>query len=112
MFVSKLLEGVIVIDQGRSRRAIRPKFLHRIMLVWVFRYFASLPMVVLARWQKMLVGAVIAQGRVVPVPGGDSGVIIGTVENAASPGVEQRAIAPAGGWEYARQHAARHRASA
>ena len=100
MLVSKLLDGVMVVEQDASRRAFRPKFLHRIMLAWIFRYFASLPMPVLAKWQKSLIAEVMAEGVLVPVPNRDSDVIIGMVENATASPVEGKPIAPVADWEY------------
>ena len=80
MLVSKLVDGVIIVQNGASRRAIRPKFVHRLLLAWVFRNFISLPMPVLAKWQKALVATVMADSLFIPVPAEDSDVIIGTLE--------------------------------
>lgn len=112
MLLPKLLEGVVVLEREGSRRAVRPRFLHRIMLVWVFRHFSSLPLVVLSRWQRMLLAVIVAQGIIVPVPGRDSGTIIGTVESGISPAAEEEPLATEGGWDYARRGPAGNRASA
>jgi hypothetical protein len=56
------------------------------MLTWTFRNFASLPILVLASWQKAVITAIVADGVVVSVPSADSGMIIGTVENVPMAG--------------------------
>jgi hypothetical protein len=112
MLVSKLFDGVIVVQVGTSRRALRPKFVRRIMLAWVFRHFASLPMAVLTQWQKNLIVAVMAQGVIIPVPREDSNTIIGTVEGVTTPTVRGKSLAPSTDWEYVRRRAAGNRASA
>jgi hypothetical protein len=87
MLVSKLVDGLFIVQHGTSRRAFRPKFVHRLLLAWVFRNFISLPVSVLAKWQKTLIVAVMADGLFVPVPPENSAAIIGTVESATTPPV-------------------------
>ncbi len=99
MLVSKLLDGVVVVERGSSRRAFRPKFVHRLLLAWVFRNFASLPMSVLTTRQKTLIADVIAKAGTIPVPNGDSGTIIGTVESVTTPSSRRKPSAPATDWE-------------
>jgi hypothetical protein len=103
MLVSKLLNGVVVVECRSSRRAFRPKFTHRLLLTWLFRNFASLPMSVLTTRQKTLVADIIANGRTIPVPDGDLGTIIGTVESVIPPPGNGKPVASSGGWEFARQ---------
>jgi hypothetical protein len=115
MLVSKLLDGVIVVEQRASRRAFRPKFAHRIMLSWTFRNFTSLPILVLANWQKAVITAIVADGVVVSVPSADSGMIIGIVENVPMAGaaiVNKKPVTPALEWEYSASRPAGNRVSA
>jgi hypothetical protein len=112
MLVSKLLDGVVVVEHGTSRRAFRPKFLHRLMLVWIFRYFTALPMPVLSGWQRSLIIMVMTQGAIIPLPSRESGIIIGTVENAASPPVTDAPLPAIGDWDYAPRRASADRISA
>jgi hypothetical protein len=112
MLVSKLLEGVVVVERGSSRRAFRPKFVHRLLLAWLFRHFACLPMSVLTASQKALVANIIASGRTTPVPDGDFGTIIGTVENVIPQTAHGKPVASSTGWEFARRRATGDRISA
>jgi hypothetical protein len=112
MLVSKLLDGVVVVERGSSRRAFRPKFMHRIMLAWVFRNFASLPMSVLTPRQKTFIAEVMAKAGTVPVPYRDSCMIIGTVESATTPPSQSTPFAPSNDWECFPTHAAGNRVSA
>lgn len=105
MLVSKLLQGVVVVERGSSRRAFRPKFVHRLLLAWLFRNFASLPMSVLTARQKTLVANIIAKGRTIPVPAGHFGPIIGTVENVIPQTANGKPVASSTGWEFARRRA-------
>jgi hypothetical protein len=112
MLVSKLVAGVIIVQYGASRRAFRPKFVHRLLLAWVFRNFISLPMPVLAKWQKTLIGAVMAEALFIPVPDEGSAAIIGTVESATTPPVNGKPVIPSTDWEYLRRRAVGNRLSA
>lgn len=109
MLVSKLVDGVIIVQHGASRRAFRPRFVHRLLLAWVFRNFISLPVSVLAKWQKALIAAVMAEALFIPVPPEDSAAIIGTVESATAPTVKGKPVAPAADWEYMRRRAVGNR---
>ena len=112
MLVSKLLDGVVVVERGSARRAFRPKFVHRLLLVWLFRHFASLPMSVLTAGQKTVVADIIANGRTIPVPDGDFGTIIGTVESVISPTAKGKPVTSSTGWEFAGRRATGNRVSA
>ena len=112
MFISKLLEGVVVVERGSSRRAFRPRFVHRLLLAWLFRHFASLPMSVLTASQKALVANIIANGRTIPVPDGDWGTIIGTVESVSPQAANGKPVASSAGWQFARRGATGNRISA
>jgi len=112
MLVSKLVDGVIIVQHGASRRAFRPRFVHRLLLAWVFRNFISLPVAVLAKWQRTLIGAVMADALFIPVPTEDSAAIIGTVESGATPTVNGKPAAPSADWEYLRRRAVGNRLSA
>jgi hypothetical protein len=112
MLISKLFQGVVVVECGSSRRAFRPKFVHRLLLAWLFRHFASLPMSVLTTRQKTLVADIIANGRTIPVPNGDFGTIIGTVESVIPQTAHGKPVAPSIGWEFAGRRATGNRISA
>jgi hypothetical protein len=112
MLVSKLIDGVMIVQRGTSRRAFRPKFVHRLLLAWVFRNFISLPVPVLAKWQKTLISAVMAEALFIPIPSGDSAAIIGTVESATPLPVHGKPVAPSADWEYLRRRAVGNRLSA
>jgi hypothetical protein len=112
MLVSKLLQGVVVVERGSSRRAFRPKFVHRLLLAWLFRNFASLPMSVLTTRQKAMVANIIAKGRTIPVPDGNFGTIIGTVESFVPQAANGKPVASSTGWEFARRRATGNRISA
>jgi hypothetical protein len=111
MLVSKLVDGVIIVQHGASRRAFRPRFVHRLLLAWVFRNFISLPVSVLAKWQKTLIAAVMAEALFIPVPTEDTAAIIGTVESA-TPTLKGKPVAPSADWEYMRRRAVGNRLSA
>lgn len=112
MLVSKLLDGVVVVERGSSRRAFRPKFAHRLLLAWLFRKFASLPMSVLTPRQKTMVADIIANGRTIAVPDGDLGTIIGTVESVIPQTANGKPVSSSTGWEFARRPATDNRISA
>ena len=107
--VSKLVDGVIIVQHGASCRAFRPRFVHRLLLTWVFRNFISLPVSVLAKWQKTLLAAVMAEALFIPVPPEDSAAIIGTVESATTPTVKGKPVAPSADWKYMRRRAVGNR---
>ena len=109
MLVSKLVDGVIIVQHGASRRAFRPRFVHRLLLAWVFRNFISLPVSVLAKWQKTLIAAVMAEALFIPVPPEDSAAIIGTVESATAPTVKGKPVASSADWKYMRRRAVGNR---
>jgi len=98
--LSKLIDGVLVIEQGMSRRAFRPGFLHCILLAWTFRYFPALPAMVLTSWQKAVISAVVRNGIPEPLPSKCSSTIIGTVENPIFPSPDAHGFAPNTDWEY------------
>lgn len=110
--LSKLFDGVVIVERGLSRRAFRPKFLHRLLLAWLFRNFAYLPFAVLSRSQKALVAEIIAKGRTAPVPNADQGTILGTVETAVTPAANGKPVTSSTGWEFAGRRASGNRVSA
>jgi hypothetical protein len=100
MLASKLIEGIIVIDHGAFRRAYRPRLAHRILLLWTFRYFPTLPTAVLARWQKGVLSAVVKNGVLAPLPQRGSNMIIGTAETRSFAFAGAHRIPPRSDWEY------------
>lgn len=108
----KLFSGVVVVERGTSRRAFRPKFFHCLLLAWLFRNFASLPMSVMSARQKALVGNIMANGRTTALPNADLGTIIGTVETVIAQTVHGKPVASTAGWDFASRRASGSRISA
>ena len=108
----KLFSGVVVVERGMSRRAFRPKFYHRLLLAWLFRNFASLPMSVMSARQKLLVGNIMANGRTAAVPNADLGTIIGTVETIITQTEHGKPVVSTAGWEFSSRRASGSRISA
>ena len=69
-------------------------------------------MSVLTSRQKTLVADIIAKGRTIPVPAGDFGTIIGTVESFIPQAANGKPVASSTGWEFARRRATGNRISA
>src|SRR5437868_1790274 len=112
MLVTKLLDGVVVVERGSSRRAFRPKFVQRLLLAWLFRHFATLPMAVLSGWQKAMVAKIISKGRTVPVPNADLGLILGIIETVVPQPRDGKPAESSTGWEFATRNATSNRISA
>ena len=67
-------------------RYLSPSFLERVYLLWTFRNFTSLPVVVLNRRQQKLVDRLCSQQKFVSLPfenGMFEQLLIGTVESLA-----------------------------
>jgi hypothetical protein len=94
MWTEKLFDGVLRVLTPLGPRSIRPAFLERLLLLWIFRHFQVLPMQVLSPWQRTLVESLCAGQRFVSSsqPDGRELPVLGTVERRPRVEVE---IAPA-----------------
>jgi hypothetical protein len=83
MWIERLLYGVLRVLTPLGPRYLSPSFLERVYLLWTFRNFTSLPLVVLNHRQQKLVGRLWSQQKFVSLSF-DNGLfeqpLIGTVE--------------------------------
>jgi hypothetical protein len=83
MWIERLQYGVLRVLTPLGPRYLSPPFLERVYLLWTFRNFASLPLVVLNHRQQKLVARLCSQQKFVSLPlesGGFEQPLIGTVE--------------------------------
>ena len=81
--LEKLNTGVLRVLTPLGPRYLKPSFIQRVYLIWVFRNFPSLPAKVLTARQQMLVDAMWSENRFVASPnsyGIQDAPIIGTLE--------------------------------
>ncbi|MBZ5719310.1 MAG: hypothetical protein LAO03_02910 [Acidobacteriia bacterium] len=81
MWMEKLSSGVLCILTPLGPRYIKPSFLQRVYLLWIFRHFPILPPQVLSLRQQRLFDALCNDDRYVAEPNqfGDAPVL-GTLE--------------------------------
>lgn len=88
MWIERLLYGLLQVLTPLGPRYLSPSFLERVYLLWTFRNFTSLPLVVLNHRQQKLVDQLCSQQKFVSLSF-DNGMfdqlLIGTVEHL-SPG--------------------------
>jgi hypothetical protein len=83
MWIERLLYGVLRVLTPFGPRYLSPSFLERVYLLWTFRNFTSLPLVVLNHRQQKLVDRLCSQQKFVFLPFENRGFeqpLIGTVE--------------------------------
>jgi hypothetical protein len=81
MWLEKLFFGVMRILTPLGPRYLKPSFMQRLYLLWVFRNFSTLPIKVLSRRQQRLVESICAQNRFVSFgAGSDDAPLLGTLE--------------------------------
>src|SRR6266699_511477 len=83
MWMQKLSDGVLRVLTPLGPRYIRPTFLQRIYILWIFRHFHVLPLQVLSGRQRALIESLCAQQRFVSLSPTDEfeyAPILGTVE--------------------------------
>ena len=82
MWIDKLSAGVLRVMTPIGPRYIRPSFLERLYLVWIFRYFHTLPQQVLSYRQQRLIDRLCTSQEFVSLlsNGFDEAPVIGTVE--------------------------------
>ena len=87
MWIERLLYGVLRVVTPLGPRYLSPSFLERVYLLWMFRNFSSLPVVVLNHRQRKLVNRLCSQQKFVPLPF-ENGMLdqplIGTVERLSA----------------------------
>jgi hypothetical protein len=90
MWLEKLSFGVLRILTPLGPRYLKPSFVQRLYLLWVFRNFQTLPVKVLSSHQQRLLESMCAESRFVSFGiGVDDAPLLGTLE--------QRPPAPSGG---------------
>src|SRR5205807_9470310 len=95
MWMQKLSDGVLRVLTPLGPRYIRPTFLQRIYILWIFRHFHVLPLQVLSGRQRALIESLCAQQRFVslsPTEASEYAPILGTVERR--PPVEVENLPP------------------
>jgi len=65
MWMQKLSDGMLRVLTPLGPRYIRPTFLQRIYILWIFRHFHVLPLQVLSGRQRALIESLCAQQRFV-----------------------------------------------
>ena len=92
MWVGKLASGVLRVVTPLGPRYINPSFPQRILLLWIFRHFHSLPQQVLSGWQQSLIDTLCAEHKFVSSPPDNAfevAPIIGTIERWAAAAVRE-----------------------
>ena len=83
MWIERLLDGVLRVLTPLGPRYLGPSFLERVYLLWTFRNFTSLPLVVLNHRQQKLVDRLYSQQKILSLAfenGMFEQPLIGTVE--------------------------------
>lgn len=81
MWLEKISSGVLRVLTPLGPRYLKPSFLQRVYLLWVFRNFQTLPVKVLSRHQQRLLEAMCAENRFVSFGVGvDDAPLLGTLE--------------------------------
>lgn len=93
MWLEKLSCGVLRIFTPLGPRYLKPSFLQRLYLLWVFRNFQTLPVKVLSPHQQRLLESMCAENRFVSFGVGvDDAPLLGTLEQR--PPVPSRVLPP------------------
>ena len=95
MLLDKMSAGVLRVLTPLGPRYIQPTFSQRLLLIWTFRHFDVLPLLVLSSWQQSLIDTLCIQQKFVtmhPVNDGEIVPVIGTVERR--PPVEIESLPP------------------
>jgi hypothetical protein len=92
MWMQKLSDGVLRVLTPLGPRYIRPTFLQRLYILWIFRHFHVLPLQVLNGRQRALIESLCAQQRFVSLTNEFEYVpILGTIERRPPVEVENPA---------------------
>jgi len=92
MLIEKLADGVVRVQTAIGPRYLKPSFLQRVYLLWMFRNFPNLPHAVLSRRQQRLIDRMCAEQRFASMAyadGFDEAPVIGTIERRPAIGAEQ-----------------------
>jgi hypothetical protein len=92
MWTENLRDGVLQLNSPNGPRYVRPNFVQRAYLIWMFRNFVSLPQQVLLPWERRLIDRLWSRNRFVSlsVAGAPDRPIIGKVERQVEAGVETK----------------------
>jgi hypothetical protein len=90
MWIKKLARGVLELDTPIGPRYLAPNFMERLLLVWTFRNFSSLPQQVLCAREQQLIDRLASENRFVSMSliGEHDVPIIGRVERRPPSNVE------------------------
>jgi len=81
MWLEKLASGVLRVLTPLGPRYLKPSFVQRLYLLWIFRHFQSLPVKVLTSRQRRLIDEMCAAGQFVSFGLGiDDAPLLGTLE--------------------------------
>ncbi|MDP9159631.1 MAG: hypothetical protein M3O09_05305 [Acidobacteriota bacterium] len=81
--IEKLNSGLLRVFTPLGPRYLKPSFLQRLYLIWIFRNFESLPAKVLTSRQQRIIASMWSQNRFVASPqshGVYDAAVIGTLE--------------------------------
>jgi hypothetical protein len=87
MWMGKLASGILCVVTPLGPRYINPSFPQRILLLWIFRHFHTLPQNILSGWQQSLTDTLCAEHKFVSLPHDtifEVAPIIGTIERRAA----------------------------
>ena len=92
MWMENLARGVLRVLTPLGPRYLKPTFLQRVYLLWIFRHFHTLPVKVLSGRQLRMVEGLCARERFVALPQGNGveAPILGTLEQR--PPVEAQSL--------------------
>lgn len=82
MWIEKLIDGVLELETPIGPRYVQPNLLQRVLLMWTFRNFFSLPQQVLRPRERELIARLRSENRFVALRavGNREAPIIGRVE--------------------------------
>lgn len=81
MWMEKLYGGVLRVMTPIGPRYIQPSVRQRILLMWIFRHFHTLPQQVLSTWQRRMIDSLCVEHRFISLPDTMADApLIGTVE--------------------------------
>ena len=94
MWIEKLAHGILELDTPLGPRYLQPTFFQRVVLMWTFRNFFSLPQQVLRRSERRLIDRLWNENRFVSVSamGALERPVIGRIERPALATVAQMAL--------------------
>jgi hypothetical protein len=91
MWIEKLAHGILELDTPIGPRYLQPNFVQRVVLMWTFRNFFSLPQQVLRGSERRLIDRLLNENRFVSVSamgGATDRPVIGRIERRALATIE------------------------